>query len=121
MRPVGPRFPCRILFTELYRQTASRSGLASDPCQEAVVDALDRLSVAAAPEDLYADERLAFEFRRTASRLQEMQARAYLGLSHRASPVPRRLPGTPSGSVVGSTDRRYADQPGVQTQHDSGI
>jgi cell division protein ZapE len=35
------------------------------------------------PEALYAGERLAFEFRRTASRLHEMQGRAYLARPHR--------------------------------------
>ena len=43
------------------------------------------LSAAAdAPEALYRGERLAFEFRRTASRLHEMQGRAYLAKPHRA-------------------------------------
>lgn len=42
------------------------------------------LSAAAeAPEALYRGERLAFEFRRTASRLHEMQGRAYLARPHR--------------------------------------
>jgi cell division protein ZapE len=41
------------------------------------------LSAAAPPERLYCGERLAFEFRRTASRLQEMQSRDYLGRPHR--------------------------------------
>jgi cell division protein ZapE len=42
------------------------------------------LSAAAdAPDGLYRGERLAFEFRRTASRLQEMQGRAYLARPHR--------------------------------------
>jgi cell division protein ZapE len=36
-----------------------------------------------APEALYRGERLAFEFRRTASRLHEMQGRAYLARPHR--------------------------------------
>jgi cell division protein ZapE len=36
-----------------------------------------------APEALYRGERLAFEFRRTASRLHEMQGRAYLAKPHR--------------------------------------
>jgi cell division protein ZapE len=35
------------------------------------------------PEDLYRGERLAFEFRRSASRLHEMQGRAYLAKPHR--------------------------------------
>jgi cell division protein ZapE len=35
------------------------------------------------PEALYRGERLAFEFRRTASRLQEMQGRKYLAKPHR--------------------------------------
>jgi cell division protein ZapE len=35
------------------------------------------------PEALYSGERLAFEFRRTASRLHEMQGRAYLAKPHR--------------------------------------
>jgi cell division protein ZapE len=37
-----------------------------------------------APEGLYRGERLAFEFRRAASRLHEMQGRAYLAKPHRA-------------------------------------
>ena len=37
----------------------------------------------AAPEGLYRGERLAFEFRRAASRLHEMQGRAYLAKPHR--------------------------------------
>jgi cell division protein ZapE len=42
------------------------------------------LSAAAdAPEGLYRGERLAFEFRRTASRLHEMQGRRYLAKPHR--------------------------------------
>ena len=41
-------------------------------------------SAATAPEDLYEGERLAFEFKRTASRLREMQAIEYLGLKHLA-------------------------------------
>ena len=41
------------------------------------------LSAAAPPEKLYCGERLAFEFRRTASRLQEMQSRDYLARPHR--------------------------------------
>lgn len=42
------------------------------------------LSAAAdAPESLYRGERLAFEFRRAASRLHEMQGRAYLARPHR--------------------------------------
>ncbi len=36
-----------------------------------------------APEGLYRGERLAFEFRRTASRLHEMRSRAYLAKPHR--------------------------------------
>ena len=40
-------------------------------------------SAAASPERLYIGERLAFEFHRTASRLTEMQAPAYLGRAHR--------------------------------------
>jgi cell division protein ZapE len=40
-------------------------------------------SAAGAPEALYRGERLAFEFRRTASRLHEMQGRAYLARPHR--------------------------------------
>ena len=38
---------------------------------------------AAAPEQLYQGERMAFEFRRTASRLHEMQGREYLARPHR--------------------------------------
>jgi cell division protein ZapE len=41
------------------------------------------LSADGPPEDLYQGERLAFEFRRTASRLAEMQTRAYLARPHR--------------------------------------
>jgi cell division protein ZapE len=40
-------------------------------------------AAADAPEALYGGERLAFAFRRTASRLHEMQARAYLAMPHR--------------------------------------
>jgi cell division protein ZapE len=39
-------------------------------------------SAAAAPAQLYRGERLAFEFRRTASRLVEMQSEAYLARGH---------------------------------------
>lgn len=42
------------------------------------------VSAAAAPEALYHGERLAFEFRRTASRLVEMQSHAYLARPHEA-------------------------------------
>ena len=41
------------------------------------------VTAAVPPERLYCGERLAFEFRRTASRLQEMQSREYLGRPHR--------------------------------------
>lgn len=41
------------------------------------------VSAAAAPGALYLGERLAFEFRRTASRLTEMQSREYLSRPHR--------------------------------------
>ncbi|MFP5374953.1 MAG: AFG1/ZapE family ATPase, partial [Gammaproteobacteria bacterium] len=37
----------------------------------------------AAPQDLYAGERLAAAFERTASRLVEMQSAEYLALEHR--------------------------------------
>ncbi len=40
-------------------------------------------AAAARPEGLYRGERLAFEFRRTASRLHEMQSREYLARPHR--------------------------------------
>jgi len=40
-------------------------------------------AAADAPDGLYRGERLAFEFRRTASRLTEMQGRAYLARPHR--------------------------------------
>jgi cell division protein ZapE len=36
------------------------------------------------PQQLYSGERLAFEFQRTASRLQEMQSAGYLALAHRS-------------------------------------
>ena len=42
------------------------------------------LSAAAAPADLYAADRLAFEFERTSSRLIEMQSREYLHQPHLA-------------------------------------
>jgi cell division protein ZapE len=35
------------------------------------------------PDDLYAGEVLSFEFRRTASRMAEMQTQAYLASPHR--------------------------------------
>ncbi|TAK55420.1 MAG: cell division protein ZapE [Gammaproteobacteria bacterium] len=41
-------------------------------------------SAAATPDDLYRGQRLAFEFRRTTSRLHEMQGREYLARAHRA-------------------------------------
>ena len=42
------------------------------------------LSAAVPAEQLYQSDRLAFEFRRTVSRLAEMQTHAYLGLAHLA-------------------------------------
>lgn len=42
------------------------------------------ISAAAAPCDIYTGQRLAFEYRRTQSRLQEMQHIAYLALPHLA-------------------------------------
>jgi cell division protein ZapE len=41
------------------------------------------VSAAALPDGLYTGRRLAFEFERTVSRLQEMQSRAYLAQGHR--------------------------------------
>lgn len=41
-------------------------------------------AAAGVPEEVYVGERLAFAFRRTASRLHEMQGRAYLSKPHRA-------------------------------------
>ncbi len=41
------------------------------------------MSAEAHPQHLYSGERLAFEFQRTASRLQEMQSSEYLALAHR--------------------------------------
>ncbi|NIR40645.1 MAG: cell division protein ZapE, partial [Actinobacteria bacterium] len=41
------------------------------------------VSAAAAPTELYRGERLAKEFRRTESRLQEMQSHDYLARAHR--------------------------------------
>jgi len=35
-------------------------------------------------QDLYQDGRLAFEFQRTCSRLQEMQSHEYLAAAHKA-------------------------------------
>lgn len=42
------------------------------------------ISAEAEPWQLYSGERLAFEFQRTASRLQEMQSSEYLALAHRS-------------------------------------
>ncbi|MCG8425920.1 MAG: AFG1 family ATPase [Chromatiales bacterium] len=42
------------------------------------------ISAAAQPESLYQGERLAFDFQRAISRLQEMQSTAYLAQEHRA-------------------------------------
>ena len=41
------------------------------------------ISAAAQPDQLYSGDRLEFEFRRTISRLHEMQSHQYLGLPHR--------------------------------------
>ena len=41
------------------------------------------ISAESSPDQLYIDGRLAFEFQRTISRLQEMQSREYLSLPHR--------------------------------------
>jgi cell division protein ZapE len=41
------------------------------------------IAAAAPPPDLYQGERLAFEFRRTRSRLEEMRSHAYLAAEHR--------------------------------------
>ncbi len=41
------------------------------------------VSADATPSELYAGERLSFEFRRTASRLEEMQSHGYLAAEHR--------------------------------------
>ena len=49
-------------------------------------------AAAGAPEALYRGERLAFEFRRTASRLHEMQGRAYLAKPHRPTSSPLAAP-----------------------------
>jgi cell division protein ZapE len=50
------------------------------------------LSAAAPPQDLYRSERLTFEFRRTVSRLNEMQTESYLARPHREE-IPAALPG----------------------------
>ena len=42
------------------------------------------MSAAAPAQDLYTGKRVAFEFQRTISRLQEMQSHDYLALSHKA-------------------------------------
>ena len=42
------------------------------------------ISAAAQPENLYQGERLAFDFQRAISRLQEMQSTAYLAQEHKA-------------------------------------
>lgn len=48
------------------------------------------LSAEAPVPDLYRGEKLSFEFRRTASRLQEMQSREYLAREHRPDQAPPR-------------------------------
>jgi len=52
-----------------------------DECYDRCVKLI--CSAEAPIEQLYAGERLAFEFRRTQSRLREMQSREYLGREHR--------------------------------------
>ncbi|MDE2221425.1 MAG: AFG1 family ATPase, partial [Gammaproteobacteria bacterium] len=50
------------------------------------------VSAAAAPADLYRGERLAFEFRRTTSRLIEMQSESYLARAHAREKRPPAAP-----------------------------
>ena len=82
----------RCYHTVFVSRVPAMDGHTDDPARRfiALVDEFyDRgvkliLSTAAAtPAALYRGERLAFEFRRTASRLQEMQSREYLARPHR--------------------------------------
>jgi cell division protein ZapE len=70
-----------------------RMGEQHDDAAHRFIDLVDELyersvklimSAEAAPDALYAGRRLSFEFRRTASRLQEMRSREYLASAHRA-------------------------------------
>jgi cell division protein ZapE len=93
----GPRSPAdyveiaRDFHTVLVSGVPSFDRTAEDQARRfiALVDELyDRnvklvLSAAAPPDSLYRGERLAFEFRRTQSRLIEMQAHDYLARPHR--------------------------------------
>jgi cell division protein ZapE len=83
----------RCYHTVLIGQVPVMDGSSDDPARRFITlvdEFYDRgvklllASDAATPDEIYRGQRLAFEFRRTASRLHEMQGREYLGRAHRA-------------------------------------